>query len=173
MDSLASGEHRAPAGGPPSGGHWGERERARPDRPPSSPPSCVPRQSFDGLCDARTVPVSVLRELRHHGDHPGPGDPHLDAVYEPLCVWVSGALPIAGRACRGEGRLRAQGGGARAGARHRRPADPAWTPAPGPLPRDRRCVLGCCLLPFCVDSLLDVSHTCPVCRNELFRYRRL
>ncbi|XP_028001346.2 lITAF domain-containing protein isoform X2 [Eptesicus fuscus] len=35
------------------------------------------------------------------------------------------------------------------------------------------CVLGCCLLPFCVDSLMDVSHTCPVCRRELFRFRRL
>nr|KAF6488616.1 hypothetical protein HJG59_000133 [Molossus molossus] len=34
------------------------------------------------------------------------------------------------------------------------------------------CVLGCCLLPFCVDSLQDVSHSCPVCRNELFRYHR-
>ncbi|XP_059547809.1 lITAF domain-containing protein [Myotis daubentonii] len=35
------------------------------------------------------------------------------------------------------------------------------------------CVLGCCLFPFCVDSLMDVSHTCPVCRRELFRYQRL
>ncbi|XP_064448593.1 lITAF domain-containing protein isoform X12 [Mirounga angustirostris] len=35
------------------------------------------------------------------------------------------------------------------------------------------CVLGCCFLPFCVDSLMDVKHTCPVCRQELFRYHRL
>ncbi|XP_070269863.1 LITAF domain-containing protein-like [Myotis yumanensis] len=35
------------------------------------------------------------------------------------------------------------------------------------------CILGCCLFPFCVDSLMDVSHTCPVCRRELFRYHRL
>ncbi|KAM8950977.1 lITAF domain-containing protein isoform 1-T1 [Lycaon pictus] len=35
------------------------------------------------------------------------------------------------------------------------------------------CFLGCCLLPFCVDSLMDVKHTCPVCQHELFRYRRL
>ncbi|XP_059009883.1 lITAF domain-containing protein isoform X2 [Mustela lutreola] len=35
------------------------------------------------------------------------------------------------------------------------------------------CFLGCCFLPFCVDSLMDVKHTCPVCRQELFRYHRL
>ncbi|XP_027973320.1 lipopolysaccharide-induced tumor necrosis factor-alpha factor homolog isoform X2 [Eumetopias jubatus] len=35
------------------------------------------------------------------------------------------------------------------------------------------CVLGCCFLPFCVGSLMDVKHTCPVCRQELFRYHRL
>ncbi|ELK30387.1 Lipopolysaccharide-induced tumor necrosis factor-alpha factor like protein [Myotis davidii] len=35
------------------------------------------------------------------------------------------------------------------------------------------CVLGCCLFPFCVDSLMDVSHMCPVCRREIFRYQRL
>ncbi|XP_059737524.1 lITAF domain-containing protein isoform X2 [Bos javanicus] len=35
------------------------------------------------------------------------------------------------------------------------------------------CFLGCCLVPFCVDSLMDVRHTCPVCRQELFLYKRL
>ncbi|XP_054549925.1 lITAF domain-containing protein isoform X2 [Talpa occidentalis] len=35
------------------------------------------------------------------------------------------------------------------------------------------CFLGCCLIPFCVDSLMDVKHLCPVCGSELFRYRRL
>ncbi|XP_045689695.1 lITAF domain-containing protein [Phyllostomus hastatus] len=35
------------------------------------------------------------------------------------------------------------------------------------------CFLGCCLLPFCMESFMDVKHTCPVCRHVLFRYRRL
>nr|XP_020747919.1 lipopolysaccharide-induced tumor necrosis factor-alpha factor homolog isoform X2 [Odocoileus virginianus texanus] len=35
------------------------------------------------------------------------------------------------------------------------------------------CFLGCCLIPFCVDSLMDVRHTCPVCLQELFLYKRL
>ncbi|XP_014648943.1 PREDICTED: lipopolysaccharide-induced tumor necrosis factor-alpha factor homolog [Ceratotherium simum simum] len=35
------------------------------------------------------------------------------------------------------------------------------------------CILGCCLIPFCVDRLMDVKHTCPVCQRELFRYQRL
>ncbi|XP_031218086.1 LITAF domain-containing protein isoform X2 [Mastomys coucha] len=35
------------------------------------------------------------------------------------------------------------------------------------------CFLGCCLLPFCVHSLMDVTHSCPVCHHELFYYRRL
>ncbi|XP_043311642.1 lITAF domain-containing protein [Cervus canadensis] len=35
------------------------------------------------------------------------------------------------------------------------------------------CLLGCCLIPFCVDSLMDVRHTCPVCLQELFLYKRL
>ncbi|XP_063082563.1 lITAF domain-containing protein isoform X1 [Cavia porcellus] len=35
------------------------------------------------------------------------------------------------------------------------------------------CVLGCCFLPFCVRSLMDVQHSCPVCRHVLFHHRRL
>ncbi|CAH6786782.1 lITAF domain-containing protein [Phodopus roborovskii] len=35
------------------------------------------------------------------------------------------------------------------------------------------CFLGCCLLPFCVRSFMDVSHSCPVCQQELFHHRRL
>ncbi|XP_038942976.2 lITAF domain-containing protein isoform X1 [Rattus norvegicus] len=35
------------------------------------------------------------------------------------------------------------------------------------------CFLGCCLLPFCMQSLMDVVHSCPMCRQELFYYRRL
>ncbi|XP_055963414.1 lITAF domain-containing protein [Sorex fumeus] len=35
------------------------------------------------------------------------------------------------------------------------------------------CVLGCCLLPFCIEELMDVRHRCPVCRKQIYRYRRL
>ncbi|XP_017729934.1 PREDICTED: lipopolysaccharide-induced tumor necrosis factor-alpha factor homolog isoform X2 [Rhinopithecus bieti] len=35
------------------------------------------------------------------------------------------------------------------------------------------CVLGCCFLPFCIRSLMDVKHSCPVCQRELFYYRHL
>ncbi|XP_075384142.1 lITAF domain-containing protein [Tenrec ecaudatus] len=35
------------------------------------------------------------------------------------------------------------------------------------------CVIGCCLIPFCIDSLMDVRHSCPVCRHELYYFRRL
>ncbi|CAO2641872.1 LITAF domain-containing protein [Lemmus lemmus] len=33
--------------------------------------------------------------------------------------------------------------------------------------------LGCCFLPFFVKSLMDVSHSCPVCQQELFHHHRL
>lgn len=33
------------------------------------------------------------------------------------------------------------------------------------------CWLGCCLIPLCVDSLKDVTHTCPNCQAFLGRYK--
>ncbi|XP_035253771.1 lipopolysaccharide-induced tumor necrosis factor-alpha factor homolog [Anguilla anguilla] len=35
------------------------------------------------------------------------------------------------------------------------------------------CIYGCCLIPFCADSLKDVKHCCPNCHNVLGVYRRL
>ncbi|XP_069761936.1 lipopolysaccharide-induced tumor necrosis factor-alpha factor homolog [Narcine bancroftii] len=35
------------------------------------------------------------------------------------------------------------------------------------------CVLGCCLIPFCVDSLQDVDHNCPNCGVFLGSFKRL
>nr|BAN20724.1 conserved hypothetical protein [Riptortus pedestris] len=31
---------------------------------------------------------------------------------------------------------------------------------------------GCCLIPCCIDSCMDVHHTCPNCKAYLGRYRR-
>ncbi|KAL5007382.1 hypothetical protein ScPMuIL_016188 [Solemya velum] len=35
------------------------------------------------------------------------------------------------------------------------------------------CWLGCCLLPFCINDLQDVRHTCPNCSQLIGVYRRL
>ncbi|XP_053133040.1 lipopolysaccharide-induced tumor necrosis factor-alpha factor homolog isoform X2 [Hemicordylus capensis] len=35
------------------------------------------------------------------------------------------------------------------------------------------CWLGCCLIPFCVDSLQDADHYCPNCNALLGTYKRL
>ncbi|XP_036406312.1 lipopolysaccharide-induced tumor necrosis factor-alpha factor homolog [Megalops cyprinoides] len=35
------------------------------------------------------------------------------------------------------------------------------------------CSYGCCLIPFCVDGLKDVTHYCPNCNNVLGVYNRL
>ncbi|NXF96280.1 LITAF factor, partial [Eubucco bourcierii] len=35
------------------------------------------------------------------------------------------------------------------------------------------CVFGCCFIPFCIDALKDVDHTCPSCHALLGTYRRL
>ncbi|XP_018594939.1 lipopolysaccharide-induced tumor necrosis factor-alpha factor homolog isoform X2 [Scleropages formosus] len=35
------------------------------------------------------------------------------------------------------------------------------------------CAYGCCLIPFCMDDLKDVTHYCPNCNNVLGVYKRL
>ncbi|XP_078096175.1 lipopolysaccharide-induced tumor necrosis factor-alpha factor homolog [Mustelus asterias] len=35
------------------------------------------------------------------------------------------------------------------------------------------CVLGCCLIPFCVDGLQDVDHNCPNCGRHIGSCKRL
>ncbi|XP_072336901.1 lipopolysaccharide-induced tumor necrosis factor-alpha factor homolog isoform X1 [Scyliorhinus torazame] len=35
------------------------------------------------------------------------------------------------------------------------------------------CVFGCCLIPFCVESLQDVEHNCPNCGRHISSCKRL
>ncbi|KPP57362.1 hypothetical protein Z043_124927, partial [Scleropages formosus] len=34
------------------------------------------------------------------------------------------------------------------------------------------CAYGCCLIPFCVNDLQDVTHQCPNCNSVLGVYKR-
>ncbi|OBS64030.1 hypothetical protein A6R68_07434 [Neotoma lepida] len=57
--------------------------------------------------------------------------------------------------------------------RHSRALSPALQNHPKELRPTQRCFLGCCFLPFCVRSCMDVRHSCPVCQQELFYHHRL
>ncbi|NWI20828.1 LITAF factor, partial [Crypturellus soui] len=35
------------------------------------------------------------------------------------------------------------------------------------------CIGGCCLIPFCIDALRDVDHSCPNCKAFIGSYKRL
>ncbi|KAK3512095.1 hypothetical protein QTP70_030350 [Hemibagrus guttatus] len=35
------------------------------------------------------------------------------------------------------------------------------------------CMYGCCLIPFCVDGLKDVTHFCPNCNSAIGTFKRL
>lgn len=35
------------------------------------------------------------------------------------------------------------------------------------------CSMGCCFIPFCMDSCLDVHHRCSSCRQPLTTYKKI
>eukprot|EP00074_Homo_sapiens_P069095 XP_011521085.1 uncharacterized protein LOC101929989 isoform X2 [Homo sapiens] len=117
----------------------------------SSPAVC--RHVRGGDVHAGAGRVSLLWKPHHHGDDLCPGCPHLAAVYHPLPVRAPPRLCLGPRCVQRT---------VRGGPAHAQP----------PL-RGCRYVLGCCFLAFCIRSLMDVKHSCPVCQRELFYYHRL